>query len=169
MRYLAFLLLAFFFAASAQGQAFIPSATTSGGIHPWVDVQVGVTMTGSQSKLSPVGGASALYVGRNVQAAYVGPTFRLSHGSVKFNLITSVGVNRISSTSSQHLPDATPSHVYPLSTMIGLTIQDGARAFLMGVEYSPGYEPASEERRPRFRHYDHAQQRRLVIGLGWSL
>lgn len=169
MKRLVFLFLTPVFVSAAQGQAFIPTATSSGGIDLWEEVQVGITMMGSQSKVSPVGGASALFLGRHTQAAYVGPTFRLAGPPVRFNLITSAGISRITSSSLPPQTERLPSQAYPFSSMVGLVFQDDARAILVGIEYSPGYELASEENRLYLRHYPPARQQRLVLGLGWSL
>lgn len=169
MKRLVLVLLVSWFASTAHGQAVLPTATSSVGIDSWEEVQVGVTMMGSPARTSGLGGATALYVGRHIQAAYLGPTFQLSGEPARFSLMTSVGVSRTASPSSSPQSDAGPSHVYPLSSMVGLVIQDEARALLLGIEYSSGYHPVSVRHRPYLRRYEYAQQRRFVLGLGWSL
>lgn len=168
MRTLFCLVIAILFVPVAQGQAFIPTVTTDGGIELWEEMQIGVTLMGSQSRTSHIGGASAIYLGRYNQAAYVGPTFRLTETPAQFSLLTSAGVSRFSSSTSSR-PDAPSTSVYPFSSMVGLVFQDDARALLVGIEYSPGYELSSQQNRPFLKQYEHAQQKRLVIGLGWSL
>lgn len=173
MKRKAVLLLVFLFAAPygqfAQGQAFIPTASSNGGISLWEDVQTGVTLTGAKSQSSTLGGASALYLGRYIQSAYVGPTIRVNQGTIRFDLLTTVGVSRTSSELSAGLPELPRKNVYSLSSMVGLTLQDGTRSILIGLAYSTGYEPVRGEHRPHLTHHEFAQQRRLVLGLGWSL
>lgn len=168
MRSSLFLIVIILVVPVAQGQAFVPTVTTNGGIALWQEMQIGVTLMGSQSKTSHIGGTSAVYLGRYNQAAYLGPTFRLVDAPARFSLITAAGVSRVTSSTSSPL-DARSTSVYPFSSMVGLVLQDESRALIVGLEYSPGYQLSSDQNRPQLKQYDHAQQHRLVLGVGWSL
>lgn len=168
MRTFLFSILTILFVPVAQGQAFVPTVTTNGGMELWEEMQIGVTLMGAQSRTSHIGGASAVYLGRSSQAAYVGPTFRLVDAPARFSLITVAGVSRVTSSPPSHL-DAPSTSVYPFSSMVGLVFQDEARTLMVGLEYSPGYELSSDQNRPQLKRHDHAQQQRLVLGVGWSL
>lgn len=169
MRYSLLALLTLLFVLPAQGQALIPTVTSSTGLSPTRNIQGGATMMGSQSTTSIFGGASALYIGRHLQSAYVGPTIRILGGGARLDLLTGMGVSHVSPGAPPNTSEPVPSNVYPLSSMFGITVQGSDLAILVGLAHVSGYTPTWKGPRPNIAQYDHAQMTQVVVGLGWSL